>query len=71
MHKGDSASQEDANKAIICANTFAASILLPFASKLGFDLNSNGCWNSITTGNAQARFAIINPFDTKKRSNNR
>ena len=67
IHAAESATAEEAQTAIDCAAQIYSEVVLPIAKKLGFTLETTGCWNTIRSQNAEssrgARFVVADPFE--------
>lgn len=67
IHAAESATAEEAQTAIDCAAQIYSEVVLPIAKKLGFTLETTGCWSITSSQNGEisrgTRFVVADPFE--------
>jgi hypothetical protein len=66
VHEGESATLEEAKIAVECASLLREKVVLPLAKKVGFTLETTGCWHKTKTDKSSSQYAERNPFDPRK-----
>lgn len=65
VHRAEPVSQDDATLAIQCADVLRNKIVVPYAKKLGFTLETTKCWQRTKTLMSGAYYNARDPFTDK------
>jgi hypothetical protein len=65
VHRAEPATQNDALLAISCADQLRNQVVLPFAQKLGFTLETTNVWRNAKTDTSGAFYNARDPFTDK------
>lgn len=65
VHRAEPVSEDDALLAINCTDQLRKKVVLPFAKKLGFTLETTGSWQNTKIENMSAHYNPRDPFTDK------